>query len=71
VSPSPPPKAGWVLVNCNEFLTVLSKVGSKLSPKNITLPEANIVNDWAVTFEGAPPPVRYSTVKVVFEGANP
>jgi hypothetical protein len=45
VSPSPPPIAGLSFVNAKELLTVLSKVGSKLSPKNTTLPDDSIVVD--------------------------
>ena len=71
MSPFPPPIAGLSLVNAKESLIVDCNVESKFVPKNVTVPEDNIVRDCAVTLEVAPPPTRYSTVKVVFEGANP
>ena len=71
VSPSPPPIAGCKLLNAKEDWTVDESVASKLFPKNVVLIDDASVNDWAGTFDSAPPPVKYSIVNVVFEGANP
>ncbi len=65
VSPSPPPVAASGLENANEALTVVLSVLSKPDPKKLTEPEDNIDNDCTETFDEAPPPTKYCTVKVV------
>ena len=71
VSPSPPPVAASAFENANEPLTVSWSVESNPDPKKLTEPELNIVKDCTETLDEARPPTKYSTVKVVFEGAIP
>ena len=46
-------------------------VSAKFGLLNVILVSSTIVKVLASTFEERPPPVKYLTVKVVFEGAIP
>ena len=72
MSPFPPPVAGLGLFIAKESNVDWAKSGSKLSVVNKTFEVSLIiVKVLAGTFEPTPPPVKYLTVKVVFEGATP